>query len=1037
MRFGSNQNEGFKFEDSNSNMLLQLDGGNNTSGNGALSATFAGAITASGGNSTQWNAAYGWGNHASGGYAADSAVVKLTGAQSISGNKSFTSLSNYYSGHLYYTPYNAGGAHYPHFLDGSNGTGVAINWRIYTGASTLLTHVWDTTKARFVTRIESSIDMRTPIFYDIDNTAYYVNPASTSNVNAITWSGGSSANANTAYGWGNHASAGYLTSVPNHSAATITSGNLAAARNTANLVDVGSSSDAQGIYFRGTTEVISGEGWCTAQYAYNYNDGFLFLNRNAQNTAFPTFHIGGWNNAGHAGYTDADGMITLTRSDGTKTAASANAGTGLSNTSYWTRMVKTAYKTIFKDAQDEHLFDGNVAIGIQTSGISTPEYGNLRVSNNGNGETTMGNGSIALQLGPATQRAGTSKPYYGGIAFNGLLNYNNSNTYDSAPHVWVGAKYHDTPGSERSYFAVGVKSGVGLTSTDVPIERFTIDYSGNAIVSGSSRAPVFYDSDNTAYYVNPASDSNLNGLLVGGNRIFAEGLSPGSWYGDLGSNGYTREAGLGMTGGSEFVVLSKNGQGSTLVDGAYLAYESANGFFGSFNSTYGNLTGIQATAANTLTVKQLDGGAAILSVTQDVRAPIFYDSANTAQFIDPGGSTSRMLGFLKIGNSSTYNTDDGSWGARLQVASTVHARIDVAQDADAMRSTWYCHVGGGGSLFGTLTSHHQYFYSHNAKRQTLFNGYSQEEASYRAPIFYDSNDTGYYIDPNGVSRMSSIMTGKGSSDSNGTASISLNDGQLLFRTSTDFNHKMWYYDGLNFSTNPSHGHIRFWADSSSRTNGSGGSTIVLDSDCQNIVTKIYGSTQSPIYYDLNNTAYYVDPHSTSVIVGLTMAGALQTAGSHTVGSSGTANIYMGGVSGNYFRFHTNNSHTYFDANVGDIHWRQGSSTRFTFYMTSANMTINGSLTQNSDERVKENIVEIPNAIDKVKAMKGVYYNRTDFNTGVTKVGVLAQEVEAVLPELIVEAPDSGLKSVAYGELTAVLINAVKELEARVQELENN
>ena len=95
------------------------------------------------------------------------------------------------------------------------------------------------------------------------------------------------------------------------------------------------------------------------------------------------------------------------------------------------------------------------------------------------------------------------------------------------------------------------------------------------------------------------------------------------------------------------------------------------------------------------------------------------------------------------------------------------------------------------------------------------------------------------------------------------------------------------------------------------------------------------------------------------------------------------------------------------------------------------------MTQNSDERVKENIVEIPNAIDKVKAMKGVYYNRTDFNTGVTKVGVLAQEVEAVLPELIVEAPDSGLKSVAYGELTAVLINAIKELEARVQELENN
>ena len=35
-------------------------------------------------------------------------------------------------------------------------------------------------------------------------------------------------------------------------------------------------------------------------------------------------------------------------------------------------------------------------------------------------------------------------------------------------------------------------------------------------------------------------------------------------------------------------------------------------------------------------------------------------------------------------------------------------------------------------------------------------------------------------------------------------------------------------------------------------------------------------------------------------------------------------------------------------------------------------------------------------------MRGVYYNRTDFNTEVTKVGVIAQEVEAVLPELILE-----------------------------------
>jgi hypothetical protein len=76
-------------------------------------------------------------------------------------------------------------------------------------------------------------------------------------------------------------------------------------------------------------------------------------------------------------------------------------------------------------------------------------------------------------------------------------------------------------------------------------------------------------------------------------------------------------------------------------------------------------------------------------------------------------------------------------------------------------------------------------------------------------------------------------------------------------------------------------------------------------------------------------------------------------------------------------------------------------------------------------------------------MRGVYYNRTDFNTDVTKVGVIAQEVEAVLPELVLESPETGLKSVAYSELTSVLINAIKEqqeiiedLKTRITKLEN-
>jgi hypothetical protein len=160
-------------------------------------------------------------------------------------------------------------------------------------------------------------------------------------------------------------------------------------------------------------------------------------------------------------------------------------------------------------------------------------------------------------------------------------------------------------------------------------------------------------------------------------------------------------------------------------------------------------------------------------------------------------------------------------------------------------------------------------------------------------------------------------------------------------------------------------------------------------------------------------------------------------------TTGVGDFYLGNVAtANHFRFHTNNSNTYFDMNCGNVYWRDGGSTRYTFFPSTANMTVNGTITQGSDARIKENIVEIDDCLGKVKEMRGVYYNRTDINTEVTKVGVIAQEVEKVLPELILENEDDGLKSVAYSELTAVLINAVKEqqvmiedLKARIEQLE--
>jgi hypothetical protein len=169
----------------------------------------------------------------------------------------------------------------------------------------------------------------------------------------------------------------------NHDASNINSGTLAAARLPAQLSSVASTSDALGIYFRGATEVVSGEGWCTAHYAYNYNDGFLFLNRDAQNVATPVFHIGGYNNAGHGGWSSEDSIITLTRLDGTKSTGSTYSHTGLSNTTYYTNIVKTTTKTEFKDAQGLHHFNSNVTLGgTLTASADVIAYSDAKLKEN-------------------------------------------------------------------------------------------------------------------------------------------------------------------------------------------------------------------------------------------------------------------------------------------------------------------------------------------------------------------------------------------------------------------------------------------------------------------------------------------------------------------------------------------------------------------------------------------------------------------------------------------------------------------------------
>ena len=88
----------------------------------------------------------------------------------------------------------------------------------------------------------------------------------------------------------------------------------------------------------------------------------------------------------------------------------------------------------------------------------------------------------------------------------------------------------------------------------------------------------------------------------------------------------------------------------------------------------------------------------------------------------------------------------------------------------------------------------------------------------------------------------------------------------------------------------------------------------------------------------------------------------------------------------------------------------------------------------SDVRVKENIKTIDNSLEKVSKLRGVEFNKIGNNE--KSIGVIAQEIEKVIPE-VVKNDDKGMKSVAYGNISGLLIEAIKELKAEIEELKSN
>ena len=104
-----------------------------------------------------------------------------------------------------------------------------------------------------------------------------------------------------------------------------------------------------------------------------------------------------------------------------------------------------------------------------------------------------------------------------------------------------------------------------------------------------------------------------------------------------------------------------------------------------------------------------------------------------------------------------------------------------------------------------------------------------------------------------------------------------------------------------------------------------------------------------------------------------------------------------------------------------------------FETTSSGITVTGTVTETSDIAYKSDIKPITNTLDKIQQITGYKY-RLD-NSSIDSMGVIAQDVEKVFPELV--HGDEGNKTLQYSGLIGVLVEAVKDLSAKVKALESN
>ena len=760
---------------------------------------------------------------------------------------------------------------------------------------------------------------------------------------------------------------------------------------------------------------------------------------------------GGTGSQGTTGSTGSQGTTGGTGAQGT-TGAQGATGASAGITSYTNasdNRVLTSVSSTTINAEANLTFDGSGlvstggGISVVRSGGSSDPYGALSVSApSGDNYAYMGftrNGIVGMAMGIDTSnnywigtsgggfnsvRTGTYMTVSGGGNvtaigdFRAPIFYDSNNTgyyFDGASTSKLNALQVATLDSaitwtNNTYMMGSPTHGFRFNDNGSNINALIIDNSGNTFAYASHRAPIFYDSNDTAYYGDFASTSNFRNLILNNQTSFNT-TTPGLTSYGLTFIGGTTDYANGMT----WTWGNTNAQAGIYVrsSGAY--------------------------------------GTRMYFATTDS----FATGAKTAMSIDEGGNVNLNKGTfnngsLWINNGVNYN----SYNENIRLFNATNGVSVIAFGASGTSGTPQSSILGFSDRLEIRVG------ASGTAIQRNYDNYVEAMGSSRAPLFYDSNNTSYYLDPASTSELNKVYYNSNMVSRNyGIGQIGVYDST---RYQAVFSMGEAYLLPANGTTT---GNLYGLAWSHPNAGGVAGNLNthgLLAMENGTWLASLCGSTRArddmraPIFYDNNDTSYYVNPNSVSVM-NVVQPYYLRRM-THSTGHLEGSYNNIGGNSAYSNPIYTiGSSYNPSDSSLGGMYgigyahpnfWGSGKTSGWGLYVAaggafqvtlgegSTSIWAANDIVAYSDIRVKDNITVIENALDKIKAIRGVTFTRKDAleeDKDRRHAGVIAQEVMKVLPEVVTGTEESKY-SVAYGNMAGLFIEAIKEQQTQIDEL---